>query len=72
MQQISSEQLIAFIYNELSETESAIVKQKISEDWNIRIEYEHLQSTIQELNTIEYSPNEQSIKNILSYAAATN
>ena len=71
MEHISTEQLLAFIYNELSQTETNIVQQQIKENWGVKEEYDQLMSTIEELKGVHYSPSEQTVQNILAYASSS-
>lgn len=71
MEHISTEQLLAFIYNELSQTETNIVQQQIKENWGVKEEYDQLMSTIEELKGVQYSPSEQTVQNILAYASSS-
>ena len=68
MQKISTEELIQYIYNETSVSQSALIKDSLENDWNLREEYEQLKNTIEEVSSLSFSPNSKTIDNILKYA----
>lgn len=69
MNKITSEDLIRYIYNETSEKKSAIIRAALRSDWNLKERYEQLLKSHKDLNTIHFSPREQSVNKILEYAS---
>ncbi len=68
MNKINTDDLIQFLYNETSESQNIVIKEALENDLNLREEYEELKNTLDELNTLSYSPDAKTIDSILKYA----
>jgi hypothetical protein len=69
MIKISPEELVRYLYNEISEKETAAIKGALPNDINLRKSFEELLSAQQSLNKINLSPGQQAINKILKYAS---
>ncbi len=63
----ATEELISFLYNETSSKKSAQIKTALETDPALMSNLSDLQSAINELDTVLYSPRKESIENILKY-----
>jgi len=68
MKKITKDDLIQFIYHELSLEEELEVAAAIKNDWNLNEEYQMLKETVEDLSKISYAPSNQSVENILKLA----
>jgi hypothetical protein len=64
---ITPEDMIRFLYNEMSEEETALMKQALESDWTLREKYEVLKSAKDHLNRIHFSPRSEAIEAILMH-----
>jgi hypothetical protein len=62
--------LLRFIYKEVEICEYFEIDFAVSEDHNLREEYQSLKNTIDSLPAVSFDPSVSSINNILGYAAA--
>jgi len=69
---LTTENLIKYHFNEMNTTESETVRNLIEENWDIQNELDQLKSTLAVLDTITYKPTQKSIDSILKYAAVSN
>jgi hypothetical protein len=68
MHNFTQEDLLLFLYSETSTSKSAEIKAALETDWNLKEEFELLQSAHNQLKTIKHSPSSKTINNILNYA----
>lgn len=68
MHSFTSEDLLLYLYKEASPSKSAAIEAAAVSDWSLREELSLLSSTQKQLESIEFSPRQQTIDNILSYA----
>jgi regulator of replication initiation timing len=69
---LTSEKLIKYHFNEMNTLESEAVKILIDENWDLQNELDQLKSTLSIIDTVAYSPSQQSIDAILKYASISN
>jgi hypothetical protein len=62
--------LLRFIYKEVEICEYFEMDYAVSEDQNLKEEYQSLKSTIDSLPAVSFNPAASSINNILGYATA--
>ncbi len=68
MHNFTQEDLLLYLYSETSSSKSAEIKAALDLDWNLREEFELLQSAHNQLKTIKMAPSSNTINNILNYA----
>ncbi len=68
MHNFTPEDLLQFLYNETSTTQSAAIVAALESDWSLREKFEELTAAQKELKTLQLSPSRQTIDNILQYA----
>lgn len=68
MNNFTTEDMIRYLYNEMSPEESLRAKECIDQDPELRELCSNLQASMSDLNTIRYSPNANSIERIMNYA----
>jgi hypothetical protein len=71
MPQITTEELIQYMYRETTEEETAVIEKALEADWNLKEKLGALKESMQQLDTIITSPREQSVLAILNYAKRT-
>jgi hypothetical protein len=69
MTNITSEELIRYLYNETSEQKAAIIRAALQIDWNLRETYEKLTNARENLDKISFKPRTESVNKILEYAS---
>jgi hypothetical protein len=69
MTNITSEELIRYLYNETSEQKAAIIRAALQTDWNLHKAYEKLVNAQKNLDEISFKPRQDSINKILEYAS---
>lgn len=69
MGKFNREDLIRFLYNETSAEKSAEIQTTLQVDEILKEEMEALQFTYDELNSVSFSPNSDTISKIMDYAA---
>ena len=67
MNTIKTEDLIRFLYNETSNNENLLIEASLAYDTKLKEEYETLKGTVEELNSLSFSPSDKSIDRILSH-----
>lgn len=68
MHTFTSEELLAFLYQETSTEKNEQIVNALEEDLKLREEYEQLCESKEELALVSFSPSQKSIDNILNYA----
>ena len=71
MNNFTPEDMIRFLYNEMSAAEALSLKQALETDWTLREKFEVLKQAMTNLDTLHYSPRPQTIHAILQYADVT-
>ena len=71
MNNITTEDMIRFLYNEMNAEETARLMAALEADWTLKEKFEVLKSSMTNLDTLHYSPRRKSIDAILQYAEDT-
>lgn len=65
------EDLIQYLYHEISEEETKAIEKAIQTDWTLKEQFEALKDSKQGLDKLIKSPRPQSVTAILNYARAS-
>lgn len=68
MHNFTPEDLLQYLYNETSTTQTAQIKAALETDWSLREKFEVITSAQKRLEALKMSPSQQTIDNILNYA----
>ena len=68
MHSFTSEDLLLYIYGETSTQTTAAIKAALQTDWSLQEKFNLLKASIEELDTISFSPDNQSVEYIMNYA----
>jgi anti-sigma-K factor RskA len=71
MNLFTPEDMLRYLYNEMTADERFAFVQAMENDWTLREETERFQQTLSSLDTLHYAPRPQAIQSILRYADAT-
>jgi DUF438 domain-containing protein len=71
MNNFTPEEMIRFLYNEMTAEEAKSLLQEMENDWTVKEKIEVLREAMSNLDTLHYSPRPQAIHSILQYADAT-
>ena len=66
------EDLLKYFYQETNSTESKAITEAITENWEVREEYNDLVSLFELLDKIQYNPSRSSVDIILEYSKNTS
>ena len=68
MHSFTSEDLIQYLYKETSPEMTAAIKAAIANDWSLREKVNTIAAAQDQLDTVQFSPRQKAIDQILSYA----
>ena len=68
MHNFTQEDLLLYLYNETSQKQTVEIKTALETDWSFREKFEELTLAQKNLETLQMSPSQQTIDNILNYA----
>ena len=68
MHNFTPEDLLLYLYNETSPSQTAEIKAALENDWSLREKFEVITSAQKRLEALKMSPSQQTIDNILTYA----
>jgi hypothetical protein len=68
MHNFTPEDLLRYLYNETSPSQTAEIKAALDADWTLREKFEVITSARKRLEVLNLSPRQQTIDAILSYA----
>ena len=68
MHNFTPEDLLLYLYNETSPSQTAEIKAALESDWALREKFEVITSAQKRLETLKMSPSQQTIDNIMNYA----
>jgi hypothetical protein len=68
MTKFTPEDLLLYLYKELSLEQTAEIELALSKDWTLREKLAVLQNSMQRLNKIAQSPRTEVVLNVLNYA----
>jgi anti-sigma factor RsiW len=71
MHNYTPEDLIQFLYGELSPAEASAIEEALKKDWTLREKLAVIKTSQERLNTIQQSPRTEAVLNILKYAYQT-
>ena len=69
MHKYSPEDLLLFLYGEVSPEEKIQISLALEEDWTLREKLSVLKTSMERLNSITTSPRTETVLNILRYAS---
>ena len=68
MHNFTPEDLLLYLYNETSPSQTAEIKAALETDWSLREKFEVIASAQKRLEVLKMSPSQQTMENILNYA----
>ncbi len=68
MHNFTPEDLLLYLYNETSPSQTAEIKAALENDWSLREKFEVIASAQKRLEVLKMSPSQQTMENILNYA----
>lgn len=68
MHNITSEDLLLYLYGETTKLQTEAIELALQQDWSLMEKLELLTQSKNELETINFSPSVTSVNNILKYA----
>ncbi len=68
MHNFTPEDLLRYLYNETSSTQTAELKAALESDWSLREKFEVITSAQRRLEALKMSPSQRTIDKILNYA----
>lgn len=68
MHNITSEDLLLYLYGETTKLQTEAIELALQQDWSLMEKLELLTQSKNELETINFSPSSTSVNNILKYA----
>jgi hypothetical protein len=71
MNNFTTEDMIRFLYNEMNAEETAQLMAALEADWTLKEKFEVLKSSMNNLDSLHYSPRRRTIDAILQYAENT-
>lgn len=71
MNNFTPEDMIRYLYNEMTTEEAQTLSQALEADWSLREKFEVLKQAMSSLDSLHYSPRPQAINAIMQYADAT-
>jgi len=71
MNNFTTEDMIRFLYNEMNAEETTRLMAALEADWTLMEKFEVLKASMNNLDTLHYSPRRRTIEAILQYAEDT-
>ena len=71
MNNFTTEDMIRFLYNEMSPEETSRLLAALETDWSLKEKFEVLKSSMDSLDSLHYSPRKRTIEAILQYSEQT-
>lgn len=71
MADISIEELVSHLYNEVPASRSQAIQRALQTDAHLQDTYQSFTDTLQELSNVSYSPRKESIEKILQYGQSS-
>ena len=68
MHNYSPEELILYLYKEMSPEATATIEEALKKDWTLREKLEVLKTSMERLNSITLSPRTEVVLNVLKHA----
>ena len=67
MNNFTPEDLLLYLYNEVSQEEKTAIEAQLQKDWTLREKLNVLKASLRHLGEISYSPRTEVVLNILHY-----
>ncbi len=67
MNNFTPEDLLLYLYNEVTAEEKSAIEAQLQRDWTLREKLNVLKASLRHLNEISYSPRTEVVLNILHY-----
>ena len=71
MNNFTPEDMIRYLYNEMTAEEARSLMQALESDWGLKEKFDVLKQAMSNLDTLHYSPRPQTIHAVLHYAEST-
>lgn len=68
MNHFTTEDMIRYLYNEMSPEETRLVNEALASDWILKEKFEMLKASKNDLDNIHFAPRNSSINSIMQYA----
>ncbi len=68
MEKINNTDLVQYLYHETTSDHKQLIEKNLQDDLDLQNECKQLESTINELQSLSYSPSQSTIDKILNYA----
>ena len=68
MSNFTQEDLLQYLYKETSREKTAAIRTALASDWTLQERFQLLVSTQNQLDSLKFSPRQQTIDAILNYA----
>jgi hypothetical protein len=65
------EDLLQYLYKELSPAENAAIEKAMAEDWTLREKFDVIKKAAQRLSQLNLSPRTETVLSVLKYANKT-
>ena len=65
------EDLILYVYQETSSSETTSIKDALANDWALQQKFNVIETSVNQLTTGLYSPRAETVLNVLNYARET-
>ena len=72
MNNFTPEDLLLYLYNEVTAEEKSAIEAQLQKDWSLREKLNVLKASLRHLNEISYSPRTEVVLNILHYNDAVS
>lgn len=72
MNNFTPEDLLLYLYNEVTAEEKSAIEAQLQRDWTLREKLNVLKASLRHLNEISYSPRTEVVLNILHYNDAVS
>ncbi|MFY7840095.1 MAG: hypothetical protein ACOVP7_07445 [Lacibacter sp.] len=67
-QKFTPEDLLQYLYKELSPAENAAIEAALAEDWTLREKFEVVKKAAQRLSQLHFAPRTETVLSVLKYA----
>ena len=68
MEKINNTELVQYLYQETDDAHNKLIESALENDWILKEEYIQLESTMNELKNLSFSPQQSTVDRILNYA----
>ncbi|RTL58484.1 MAG: hypothetical protein EKK37_09110 [Sphingobacteriales bacterium] len=72
MNNFTPEDLLLYLYNEVTAEEKSAIEAQLQKDWTLKEKLNVLKASLRHLNDISYSPRTEVVLNILHYNNAVS